>query len=52
MALECRPDQYYVSEHYRDSYFRQDGTLVKASSIEEHCRSYQFSSPLKIKFSS
>lgn len=50
MALECRSDQYYVSAHYRDSYFRTDGTFVKASNVEEHCRNYQFSSPLKIKF--
>ena len=50
MAFECRPDQYFVSAHYRDSYFRTDGTFVKASDVEEHCRNYQFSSPLKIKF--
>lgn len=50
MALECPPDQYFVSAYFRDSYYRRDGKFVNAANVEAHCRSYHFSSPLKIKF--
>ncbi len=42
--------QYFVSAYFRDSYYWQDGTLVKATKIDAHCRTYNFSSPLKLKF--
>lgn len=50
MALECPPGKYFVSAFPRDSYYRGDGTFVSATTVEAHCRSYHFSSPLKIKF--
>ena len=50
MALECRSNQYFVSAHHRDSYYRKDGTFVSASDVKDHCRDYHFSSPLKVKF--
>lgn len=50
MALECPPGKYFVSAFPRDSYYRSDGTFVGATNVEAHCRSYHFSSPLKIKY--
>lgn len=50
MALECPPNQYFVSAFFRDSYYRSDGKFVSAANVEAHCRSYRFSSPLRIKF--
>ena len=47
---QCPSGQYYVSAHSRDSYHRQDGTFVKATNVDAHCRTYGFSSPLKLKF--
>lgn len=52
MAVDCRPGQYFVSAHHRDSYYRKDGTFVSAAEVEAHCRDYHFSSPLKVKFES
>ena len=49
-AKQCPSGQYFVSAHSRDSYYRQDGTFVKAANVEAHCRVYNFSSPLKLKF--
>jgi hypothetical protein len=50
MTLECPSGQYFVSAHHRDSCYRSDGTFVSATNVEDHCRSYHFSSPLKVKF--
>jgi hypothetical protein len=50
MALNCRSGQYFVSAHHRDSYYRKDGTFVSSANVEAHCRDYNFSSPLNIKF--
>lgn len=49
-ADQCPSGQYFVSAYFRDSYNRQDGTFVKATSVDAHCRTYNFSSPLKLKF--
>lgn len=49
-ADQCPSGQYFVSAHSRDSYYRKDGTFVKASNVDVHCRVYNFSSPLKLKF--
>lgn len=46
----CPSGQYLVSAYSRGSYNRQDGTFVKATNVEAHCRTYNFSSPLKLKF--
>lgn len=45
----CPSGQYLVSAYSRDSYDRQDGTFVRATSVDAHCRTYNFSSPLKLK---
>ena len=49
-ANQCAAGQYFVAAHSRDSYYRQDGTFVKATNVDAHCRAYTFSSPLKLKF--
>lgn len=50
LALECPTGQYFVSAHQRNSYYRANGIFVSATAVSDHCRPYQFSSPLKIKF--
>ena len=50
LADQCPSGQYFVSAYSRDSYYRQDGTFVKATNVDAHCRTYNFSSPLKLKF--
>lgn len=34
----CPSGQYWVKAHFRKSYTRSDGTLVKASNVTAHCR--------------
>ncbi|NOT77598.1 MAG: hypothetical protein HOP07_01195 [Bacteriovoracaceae bacterium] len=50
LALECPPGQYFVSGHQRNSYYRANGIFVSATAVSDHCRPFQFSSPLKIRF--
>lgn len=52
MALECHQGEYFVSAYHRNSYYRTDGTFVGPADVEAHCRSYRFSSPLRIKYES
>jgi hypothetical protein len=37
-ALDCPTGKFHVRQHHRRSYFRGDGTFVKATNVKESCR--------------
>lgn len=36
--IKCPPREHWVSPHHRSAYTRGDGTFVKATEVEGHCR--------------
>ncbi len=38
VSAECPVGQHWVKAHNRKSYFRADGTFIKATSVSAHCR--------------
>src|SRR3954465_1379462 len=36
--VKCPPDSYVVRAHHRQAYYKSDGTFVRDSNVQTHCR--------------